>query len=111
LSCLYCSYKCLLLKPCAFAKSRQVYDGHCYYIGLAQTVYIRSTFVLSCAKISKYTGYLYDFGEPYYYNMHSNFHKNVPPVSLFLLPSLPASASYSAAQHPQSMNVLLVAPS
>jgi len=29
------------------------------YIGLAQTVYIRSIFVLFCAKFSKYTGYIY----------------------------------------------------
>jgi len=35
-------------------------------VGLAQTVYIRSIFVLVCAKISKYTGYIYGFGQPKY---------------------------------------------
>ena len=29
------------------------------WLGLAQTVYIRSLYVLLCAKISKYTGYIY----------------------------------------------------
>jgi len=33
-------------------------------VGLAQTVNIRSTFVLFCAKFSKYTGYIYGCGQP-----------------------------------------------
>ena len=40
------------------------------HVGLAQTVYIRSIFVLFCAKISKYTGYIYVFGQPYTCMIH-----------------------------------------
>jgi len=37
-------------------------------VGLAQTVYTHSIFVLFCAKIFKYTGYIYGFGQPYMAN-------------------------------------------
>ena len=35
------------------------YAYHMHIIGLAQTVYVHSKFVLFCAKISKYTGYIF----------------------------------------------------
>ena len=34
-------------------------------VGLTQIVYLRSIFVLFCAKISKHTGHIYGFGQPY----------------------------------------------